>query len=144
MTTDSQSGGVRIGNVSGSIYGSLIAGGDVHNVQLGSGEKTESVSFNRSLPMFQALRIILSTLYEVEADNRRIAADAGLDLTHITFGSSAANTWQNILVEAHKQNKIINIVLLAKEEYPAQGSHLVKAYESYNENIATMAPLENN
>lgn len=65
------------------------------------------------------LRDILATLYPLQADARRLIVDAGLKPAMVAFDARAINTWQSILEEADKHNKIIDIVRIAYEEYPA-------------------------
>jgi V8-like Glu-specific endopeptidase len=65
------------------------------------------------------LRDILAALYPLAADARRVSAQTGLNLATIAFDARAINTWHSILEEAEKQNKIIELVCIAHEEYPA-------------------------
>ncbi len=45
--------------------------------------------------------------------------DSGLKPAMVAFDARSINTWQSILEEADKHNKIMDIVRIAYEEYPA-------------------------
>ena len=64
-----------------------------------------------------ALRNVLADLYPDEASTRRIAAQAGLDLTHIAFSTVAVNNWHFVLVEAEHAGRLDRVSAVAKSEY---------------------------
>ena len=80
--------------------------------------------------VLRQLRTTLANLYPYEADARRIAQDAGLEITSLRLGDSAINDWHSILSEAEKRDKIQALVESAQEEYPANQS-LSEAYQAY-------------
>lgn len=79
----------------------------------------------------QLLRESLSRLYGTVAKARRLADDSGLDITRINFSTSAVEFWHSLLSEAHKQDKVMDIVSLASSEYRAQAENLWQAYQTY-------------
>lgn len=125
-----QVGGVSIGDVSGGIHDSVIAGRDAHQVQQGYANPGNQDDPVAQSPALQSLRAILSSLYETEADARRLAQDAGLDIRQVNFSTKPVNFWHNILVEAHKQAKVRALVASAGFEYPAKAEALQQAYQA--------------
>lgn len=64
------------------------------------------------------LRDVLATLYACEADARRVAMDAGLEVSAIAFPGSAQNFWHALLEEAEKHEAIDSVVTVARRAYP--------------------------
>jgi nucleoside phosphorylase len=72
------------------------------------------------MPLPQALRHlreILQDLYTTEQSSRRVVDDAGIPSALISFSASASDNWHNILDEAHKRGKILDLVEIALREY---------------------------
>jgi hypothetical protein len=70
------------------------------------------------IPDLTALRRVLADLYPREADQRRLAVDAGLRESAIAFDPAAETSWFNVLQHAKKQGRVDALVALAREEYP--------------------------
>lgn len=85
---------------------------------------------------FLTLRNILAKLYEHETDSRRVAADAGVDISRIAFGSSAINTWHSVLVEAEKSYQMDALLQIVEDEYGVN-SELCQACTTYRHNQGT-------
>lgn len=66
---------------------------------------------------FSNLRNILAQLYPDEASTRRVAHDAGLSTTRISFSAIAINTWHTILTEAENVNKVDALLDVVLDEY---------------------------
>jgi V8-like Glu-specific endopeptidase len=64
------------------------------------------------------LRKLLAALYPSEADQRRLAAEAGLTVGAIAFSPAAFNSWHAILQHARNNQSIPPLLALAMEEYP--------------------------
>jgi hypothetical protein len=69
-------------------------------------------------PRLTRLRRLLVGLYPREADQRRIAAEAGLREEAIAFEASAENSWFNILRHANHLHKVDALLAQVCEEYP--------------------------
>lgn len=123
--------GVTIGNVSGGIHGSVIAGGNVSDVHLGNTAADGQRDVMAQMPALQTLRDLLSTLYETTNDIQRVAQDAGLDTRHIDLNGKAVNVWHGVLAEAHKQGKMKAVVGAATLDYLEQSTTLQQAYQAY-------------
>lgn len=80
--------------------------------------------------IFTALRNVLATLYPVEDDSRVVVADAGLNAKQIAFSARAQTNWHHILLEAHKQNRLMRLLEIACNEYP-NNQALVTAWSNY-------------
>jgi hypothetical protein len=86
-------------------------------------------------PLFLPLRDLLAELYSRTEDAKRIAQDCGLNPVYIFQDAKLINYWGNILTEAHKQNKMKNLVDIAKREYPAKAEGLEHGHQVYLKNI---------
>jgi hypothetical protein len=64
------------------------------------------------------LRNLLAGLYWDRDEARRIVLDVGLDQSRINFSGKSIITWQSILEEAVRQNKIHEIITRSRQEYP--------------------------
>lgn len=53
------------------------------------------------------LRKELAELYKDKASAQRIADEAGLDTTNVTFSDNAANNWHEIITRADNQHLLI-------------------------------------
>lgn len=78
----------------------------------------------------RALRDALADLYGTRNDAERVVADADLNLATIAFTEKAINNWHNILSEADKQQKVVEILAIALAEYPANAP-LRQASQAY-------------
>lgn len=67
--------------------------------------------------LFIKLRSVLATLYPDETSARRIATDAGLDITRVAFTGQTTNTWHAILREADHTNRVNAVLAQAEDEY---------------------------
>lgn len=76
------------------------------------------------------LRNILAELYDDVSSIRRIAGDAGLNLTRIALNSSAINNWHAILVEAKHTNKVDALLRVVFDEY-LENTKLRQAFDAY-------------
>jgi hypothetical protein len=66
---------------------------------------------------FANLRNCLAKLYPDEQSIRRIAADAGLDASYMTFNSTALNNWHSVLTEANKFTQLPALLGVVEREY---------------------------
>lgn len=122
-----QAAGER-GVVAHTIHGTVSTGDHARQIIAAAGHPDDPVAQS---PALQSLRALLSSLYETEADARRMAQDAGLDIRQVNFSTKPLNFWQHLLVEAHKQAKVKALVASAGFEYPAQAEALRQAYQAY-------------
>lgn len=90
-----------------------------------------------------ALRAVLSTLYPIQQDARRVVTDAGLNLAYFQFSDKAVDNWHNILTEAKNHNGINAILDIALSEYGAN-PELISAVQAYRAtNHQQLASVEN-
>ena len=61
---------------------------------------------------------VLASLYPMEADARRIAAEASLYDRYINFAGNATNCWYAVLEEARKSQLVHNVLDIAQAQYP--------------------------
>jgi len=78
---------------------------------------------------------ILSSLYTDEADIRRVATTAELDIRYISFTGKSINTWHSVLEETAKQQKIGTLLDVALMDYYAN-PQLQEVCRAYHESIA--------
>jgi len=64
------------------------------------------------------LRDTLADLYPDEPSARRLAAQAGLTLSRISFSSLAVNNWHAVLTEAHHASSLQSLLAIVTREYP--------------------------
>jgi formylglycine-generating enzyme required for sulfatase activity len=93
-----------------------------------------------SQTVLAALREALAQLYDDAASARRIATDAGVDVTRIELTTHAVNNWQAILSEAAKANQVVALIGVARGEYPANGA-LQAASVAYQRWLAEQAAV---
>lgn len=67
--------------------------------------------------LLKRLRKVLAEFYPDTPSIRRVAADAGIDLSRLTFASTAANNWHSVLREAQHVHKMDSLLSVAGEEY---------------------------
>ena len=72
-------------------------------------------------PDLSALTDELARLYPRQTDSVRIVRAAGLNEHDIIFDSRATTNWSNIVDEADKQDKVLNIVREARKQYNNSG-----------------------
>ncbi|MCB0065256.1 MAG: hypothetical protein KDE19_24195, partial [Caldilineaceae bacterium] len=65
------------------------------------------------------LRTILAQFYPDESSIRRIAADAGLDLSRVTLNNHPTNDWHKVLDEAEFVNQFDALLGVVEDEYAA-------------------------
>ena len=75
-------------------------------------------SANGGAAPFLSLRACLSKLYPDPSSARRVAEQAGLDLSRIQFAARAVDTWHAILSEAERNQQIPDLTAVARSEYP--------------------------
>lgn len=66
------------------------------------------------------LRSTLCQLYDTPTDARRLARDAGLEISRIDFTGAATSYWDSVLWEAIDSGKINVLLGCARQEYPAR------------------------
>src|SRR5688572_21521202 len=81
---------------------------------------------------FANVRQILASLYPDEASARVIVADSGLKESRIAFSDTAIHTWNSILREAERTNKIDDVLRVVLREY-ATNPTLQTTIESYRQ-----------
>ena len=86
------------------------------------------------------LRNVLAKLYPDEVSMRRISHDAGLDLTRISFNSSAINNWHSILIEAENVGRVDALLTVVLQEY-GRNQTLLDAYQAYQQTASQ--PIQN-
>lgn len=79
---------------------------------------------------FFALRDVLADLYPYEEEGRRVAEDAGLRISQITFSAQAVLNWTAILTYALNQEWLDDVVAIGLKEYP-NNSRLAAAWSAY-------------
>jgi hypothetical protein len=68
---------------------------------------------------------LLAYLYETQSKSRRVVVAAGLYDGQIDFKDNAKENWHNILAEAKKHNKVLDLVKIASEEYEVHTEDLM-------------------
>ena len=81
---------------------------------------------------FYALRDVLASLYPNEVDGQRVAAEAGLTITRVTFSAQAVQNWTNILTYALNQESLADVVEIAQREY-GKSQKLASAWSAYQQ-----------
>lgn len=61
---------------------------------------------------------VLAELYRDRASAERVAVEAGVDVSRVSWAAKAADTWQALLNEASHQHKLPYVVGVALREYP--------------------------
>ena len=79
------------------------------------------------------LRNILAQLCPREEDSRVWSQEALLNIALICFSSAADTNWHNILEEARKEGKIVNVIDVALSEY--KGSRELVDAREYELNL---------
>ncbi len=74
---------------------------------------------------------LLQELYSTRYDANRVAEEAGLNLTSIATSDKLVNYWWNILVEAHKRNRVSALVKSAAFEWDERTAEIKAAFQSY-------------
>lgn len=85
------------------------------------------MAWNQAL---RQLRDVLADLYPHEEDARVVAMDAGLETTLIAFSDMAVTNWTNILVTAHNNKQVEDLIKVAQNRFP-RNSKLAAAAEAY-------------
>lgn len=70
-------------------------------------------------PQLAALVTILTQLYPAEADMWRLLDWIDLPIGHVIFTGKAYNRWHSAAREAMLQGKLLDLVTIAAQEYPA-------------------------
>lgn len=63
------------------------------------------------------LNYVLAGLYPLTQDSYRIVDEAGIPRTHVSFRARAIDNWYEILSEAKRRGKVINIIRAARNDY---------------------------
>jgi hypothetical protein len=129
---ENESSSVSIGDVTGGIHGSVIAGRDATNLNMGRAADVGEGDPVAESSALWSLRETLASLYPTEEDGRRIAQDSGLNVSHINFSTKPVNFWNNILVEAHRHDRVKAVVAAASFEYPERAEELRQAYQAHS------------
>lgn len=87
-----------------------------------------------------ALRDVLADLYPYEDDGRRVADEAGLRSSQITFSAQAVRNWMAILTYALNQESVDSVVAIGLKEYP-NNSHLAAAWSAYQLAESSAGPV---
>lgn len=61
---------------------------------------------------------MLAELYRDRASAERVAVEAGIDLSRVSFAAKPGDTWVALLNEADHQKKLADVVGIALREYP--------------------------
>lgn len=81
-------------------------------------QATAALNQSQDAARLIALRDTLADLYPDEPSARRLAAQAGLNLSRISFSSLAINNWHAILTEAHHAGQLPALLNIVTHEYP--------------------------
>ena len=68
--------------------------------------------------MLGEIRQVLVNLYEDRNSIERILSDSGVNLALIDLDGAAINVWHNALKSVRQQNKLDDLLLLVKQEFP--------------------------
>lgn len=63
------------------------------------------------------LKELLIELYTTVEESKRVVEDAQMVWTHVKFSNTAVVNWHEILVEAHRRRKVIDILNIAAQDY---------------------------
>lgn len=61
---------------------------------------------------------VLAELYRDKASVERVAVEAGIDVSRVSFAGKSADSWHLLLTEAEHQNRLSYLVGIALREYP--------------------------
>lgn len=78
------------------------------------------------------LRTILAQFYPDESSIRRVAADAGLDLSRVTLNNHSTNDWHRVLDEAEFVYRLDTLLDVVAEEY-ATNPDLQRICDTYRQ-----------
>jgi len=84
-----------------------------------------------------ALHYVLANLYPFRDESIRLVNEAGLRPAFITFDNKAINNWHNILVEADKTVRILNLIQAVRRDYP-DNPILIQAEKAEIENLPSL------
>ncbi|MEM7133541.1 MAG: AAA family ATPase [Chloroflexota bacterium] len=85
---------------------------------------------------YRQMRTLFSRFFDDNASVRRIAMDAGLDISRLNLTGSPTNVWHGVMSEAEKHGKLASLVQVAVEEYPSsteEFSELLRIYLPANQ-----------
>lgn len=90
------------------------------------------------------LHQVLAEIYSDEASARRVALEAGVDVSHVSWTPRMDNTWLSIVEEARRQELLYNLVDVVIGEYPRRHDLRLAAQEAVPGDLVTHAnlPLE--
>lgn len=83
-----------------------------------------------------ALRKLLVALYDEPLTIRRVAEDAGLDLSRMALGGSALDCWHAVLGEAEKVGRVEQLILVARSDYPNRHTELTRFLLAIDQELA--------
>ncbi len=90
-------------------------------------------------PVFTALRDELMRLFPTEAAARTVVLDATMDDARVPFQAAAIDNWRAILVEAQNQQRVLPLLDVARQRYPAW-EPLQRARQQYLDWVAAGGP----
>ena len=64
------------------------------------------------------LKAVLAELIADDVSIRTIVRDAGIPLSSVNLNGKAVNTWADVLDEADRRNKVLNVIHTARKMYP--------------------------
>jgi len=85
-----------------------------------------------------ALNYVLASLYPLRDESIRIVNEAGLRPAFIRLENKAVDNWHNILDEADKANRILNVIQVARGDYP-ENVVLIQAENAERENRPSLS-----
>src|SRR5689334_8078232 len=74
---------------------------------------------------------LLSDLYKTPDIARAVVVRTHLPENRIDFGGSALAFWSEILLRAREQNRVTDLVAVARKDYPEQAAILEQAQQRY-------------
>jgi hypothetical protein len=91
-----------------------------------------------------ALHQVLAEIYSSEESARRVAREAGIDVTHVSWSPRMDDTWHSIVEEARQQTLLYDLVEVAQRQYPRRDDLRLAAEEDVPGDLVTHAnlPLE--
>lgn len=90
--------------------------------------------------LLTALNYVLADLYPFQQDSVRIVNEAGLRPAYISFNDKAIDNWHNILSEADKTDRILNLIQAVRRDYP-ENPILIQAENAETNKLTSLTNL---
>lgn len=90
--------------------------------------------------LLTALNYVLADLYPFQKDSVRIVNEAGLRPAFIPFNDKAVDNWHNILTEADRMDRVLNLIHAVRRDYP-DNPILIQAENAEDNQLSSLTNL---